>query len=68
MKTKTFAQLHEQEDRLKCNYATTGYRWQKIDAILERYKDAYFNRFGLAVCGDPELYNQPLTRKEYAGY
>ncbi len=67
-KTKTFAQLHAQEDRLHCQYAITGYRWQKIHIILERYKDAYFDRFGFAVCSNPELYNHPLTRKEYAGY
>ncbi len=68
MKTKTFAQLHDQQDRIESNYSATGYRWQKVHAILDRYKESYFNRFGLAVCGDPNLYNQPLTRLEYAGY
>ena len=68
MKTKTFEQIHDQQERLDSCYAITGYRWQKIDAILKRYKDAFFKRFGLDVCSDPELWTKPLTRMEYAGY
>lgn len=67
MRTKTFEQIHDQESRLNA-YAPTGYRWQRIWQIAYRYKEAYFKRFGLAVCSDPELWTKPLTRMEYAGY
>lgn len=67
LKTKTFAQIHDQVDRFN-RYAPIGRRWLKIWAIADRYKDVFIKRFGFDVCKDPSLYNTPLTRKEYAGY
>ena len=45
MKTKSFADIHEQVERFN-RYAPTGYRWQKIWTIANLYYDNFYNHFG----------------------